>query len=142
MNPDANQNIQWPNIEIFFFHSDESYIWSITPTGFNDILCNNKFEVFPLVMKQFEEWQVPMPRKAASLLGNQFGHYSTECVAGGFNQKSNRVYPREVILCDALYELYTFLFPGQLEDAMKNSGKIIKLESLKGGPLYNPMGKT
>lgn len=108
--PKSNKPFKWPNIDIFFFNEDETHIWSQT-MGAKASLISKKSDVFPLVRRKFEMWDLPAPRRLSFIVSAEFGDYQSTCKTSYYDHKRNRDFPSLVTIdCEKLHSVYPFVF--------------------------------
>ncbi|BFY98377.1 hypothetical protein BsWGS_01427 [Bradybaena similaris] len=108
--PMSNKPFKWPNIDIFFFNEDETHIWSQT-MGAKASLISKKSDVFPLVRRKFEMWDLPVPRRLSFLVSAEFGNYQSTCKTSYYDHKRSRDSPTLMTIdCEKLHSVYPFVF--------------------------------
>ncbi|XP_005089049.1 uncharacterized protein LOC101854909 [Aplysia californica] len=133
--PKGNRPFKWPNIDIFFFNEDEEFVWSQTWGG-KYSLCNKKSDVFPLVVRKFELWSVPVPRRIGALLTAEFGDFHSECSTPAYSHKINVEVDsdmQKMVKCDKLHKVFPFVF----HKAGSSSKTVLEIKMVGGHPISN-----
>ncbi|CAG5118729.1 unnamed protein product [Candidula unifasciata] len=110
--PAGNKPFKWPNVDIFFFNEDDTHVWAQT-MGAKASLCSKKSDVFPLVRRKFEMWNLPAPRRLHFLVSAEFGQYQSVCKTSYYDHKKNRFSPKHTLAtvdCEKLHNVFPFVF--------------------------------
>ncbi|GFR64785.1 lipopolysaccharide cholinephosphotransferase licD [Elysia marginata] len=130
--PQGNRPFKWPNLDIFFFTEDDTYIWATT-WGAKGSLANKKTDVFPLTTKQFEIFDVPVARYCKSLITAEYGDYHSGCKTAAYVHKTNEQFPESKLVsidCKKLHKVFPFVFY-----ATDSTGAIVEQLQINGKPV-------
>ncbi|RUS70458.1 hypothetical protein EGW08_021777 [Elysia chlorotica] len=130
--PEGNRPFKWPNLDIFFFAEDDTYIWATT-WGAKGSLANKKADVFPLTTKKFEIFDLPVARFCKSVVTAEYGDYHSGCKTAEYVHKTNEKYGVSSLVsidCKKLHEVYPFVFyatasDGAIVEQLQINGKTV-----------------
>ncbi|GFO24737.1 lipopolysaccharide cholinephosphotransferase licd [Plakobranchus ocellatus] len=130
--PQGNRPFKWPNLDIFFFAEDDTYIWATT-WGAKGSLANKKTDVFPLTTKKFEIFQLPVARYIKSLITAEYGDYHSGCKTAEYVHKTNEKHASTSLVsidCAKLHKVFPFVFYATNAD-----GAIVEQLQVDGKPV-------
>lgn len=139
--PEANRPFKWPNIDIFFYKTDDTYLWSVT-WGIKYCLTYRMEDVFPLHFRKFEYWDLPLPKENHFLSSLEFGKgYLTDCVTAHYVHKTNSVVAKKnigLMPCSKIFNAFPFVFyhkgkvPGTIQEDLRVGTKSLGNITIKG----------
>ncbi|XP_046571490.1 uncharacterized protein LOC124279696 [Haliotis rubra] len=124
--PIENKPFRWPNVDIFFYTEDSTYIWGLTADIKGEFFVK-KTDLFPLQYRPFENRRAAVPCNTRDILIRRYGDLDL-CVSLAYGHKtSTSVTDVKKRPCKELHSSYPFVFrsPG-------SHGGIV--ETLKVGP--------
>ncbi|XP_046358902.1 uncharacterized protein LOC124136903 [Haliotis rufescens] len=129
LQPIKNKPFRWPNVDIFFYTEDSTYIWGLT-TGLKGELFVKKSDLFPLQYRPFENRNAAAPCNTRDILINRFD--VDLCVSLSYGHKTGAsladVKKRP---CKELHGAYPFVFrspgiDGGMMETLKIGDHVVK----------------